>query len=121
MTVAIWFGVMVMGGFGALARFSFDRAVNKRVGRPFPFGTRVVHISGAWLLGLLAGVALSPQVAQIVGTGFVGSYTTFSTWMLETQRLSEERQVVSAFANIAVSVVLGLIAAWLGQSMGAAL
>jgi CrcB protein len=60
-------------------------------------------------------------VALLAGTGFVGSYTTFSTWMLETQRLAEERQVVAAFANIAVSVVLGLAAAWLGQSIGAAL
>jgi fluoride exporter len=121
MTVAIWFALTVMGGLGALARFSLDRAVNKRLGRPFPFGTLVVNVSGAWLLGFLAGLALTPHVALIVGTGFVGSYTTFSTWMLETQRLSEERQVVAAFANIAVSVVLGLAAAWLGQTIGAAL
>lgn len=121
MTLAIWFGVMVMGGFGALARFALDRAVNQRVGRPFPFGTLAVNASGACLLGFLAGLALSPQVALVVGTGFVGSYTTFSTWMLETQRLTEERQIVSAFANIAGSVVIGLAAAWLGQTMGASL
>lgn len=121
MTVIVWIGVMLMGGLGAVARFSLDRAVNKRVGRPFPFGTLAVNISGAWLLGFLAGLALSPHLALLAGTGFVGSYTTFSTWMLETQRLAEERQVVSAFINIAVSVVLGLAAAWLGQTMGAAL
>ena len=121
MIAAIWFGVALMGGLGAVARFSLDRAVTKRIGRPFPFGTLVVNLSGAMLLGFLAGLALSPHVALIVGTGFVGSYTTFSTWMLETQRLGEERQVVAAFANIAVSVVLGLAAAWLGQSIGAAL
>ena len=121
MIAVIWFGVALMGGLGAVARFSLDRAVTKRIGRPFPFGTLVVNLSGAMLLGFLAGLALSPHVALIVGTGFVGSYTTFSTWMLETQRLGEERQVVAAFANIAVSVVLGLAAAWLGQSIGAAL
>ena len=121
MTAVIWFGVSLMGGLGAVARFSVDRAVTKRVGRPFPFGTLVVNLSGALLLGFLAGLALSPHLALLAGTGFVGSYTTFSTWMLETQRLAEERQVVSAFANIAVSVVLGLAAAWLGQSIGAAL
>jgi CrcB protein len=121
MTAVIWFGVALMGGLGAVARFSVDRAVAKRIGRPFPFGTLVVNLSGAMLLGFLAGLALSPHMALVVGTGFVGSYTTFSTWMLETQRLGEERQVVAAFANIAVSVVLGLAAAWLGQSIGAAL
>ena len=118
MTLAIWFGVMVMGGFGALARFALDRAVNQRVGRPFPFGTLAVNASGACLLGFLAGLALSPQVALVVGTGFVGSYTTFSTWMLETQRLSEERQLRPAVANIIVSLVLGLVAAWLGLWIG---
>ncbi len=72
-----------------------DRAVSKRVGRPFPFGTLAVNLSGALLLGFFAGLALSPHVALLAGTAFVGSYTTFSTWMLETQRLGEERQVWS--------------------------
>jgi CrcB protein len=122
MTVAaVWIGVMLLGGAGAVARFQLDRAVSKRIGKPFPVGTLAVNLSGAMLLGFFAGLALSPHVALLAGTGFVGSYTTFSTWMLETQRLAEERQVVAAFANIAVSVVLGLAAAWLGQSIGAAL
>jgi fluoride exporter len=121
MIVAVWVGVVLLGGLGAMSRFLLDRAVTKRVGRPFPLGTLAVNLSGAMLLGFFAGLALSPHVALMAGTGFVGSYTTFSTWMLETQRLSEERQVVAAFANIAVSVALGLAAAWLGQSIGAAL
>ena len=121
MTVVVWVGVMLLGGVGAVCRFLLDRTVSKRVSRPFPFGTLAVNLTGAMLLGFFAGLALSPHVALLAGTAFVGSYTTFSTWMLETQRLSEERQVVSAFANIAVSVVLGLTAAWLGQSIGAAL
>jgi CrcB protein len=119
--VAVWIGVMLLGGAGAVARFQFDRAVSKRIGKSFPFGTLAVNLSGALLLGFFAGLALSPHVALLAGTGFVGSYTTFSTWMLETQRLAEERQVVAAFANIAVSVALGLAAAWLGQSIGTAL
>jgi fluoride exporter len=119
--VAVWIGVMLLGGAGAVARFQLDCAVSKRIGKPFPFGTLAVNLSGAMLLGFFAGLALSPHVALLAGTGFVGSYTTFSTWMLETQRLAEERQVVAAYANIAVSVALGLAAAWLGQSIGAAL
>jgi len=121
MTVAICISVMLLGGLGAVARFSLDRAVSRRVARPFPVGTLVVNLTGALLLGFLAGLALSPHLALLAGTGFVGSYTTFSTWMLETQRLGEERQIVSAFANIVVSVALGLAAAWLGQTLGAAL
>lgn len=121
MTVVVWAGVVLLGGVGAVARFLVDRAVSRRVARSFPYGTLVVNLSGALLLGFFAGLALSPHVALLAGTAFVGSYTTFSTWMLETQRLSEERQVVSAFANIVVSVALGITAAWLGQTIGAAL
>jgi CrcB protein len=60
---------------------------------------------------------LSRHVALVADTAFVGSYTTFSTWMLETQRLSEERQVRNAVANIVVSIVLGIGAALFGQWM----
>jgi CrcB protein len=115
MTIAVWAGVVVLGGAGAVLRFLVDRAVASRVARPFPFGTLTVNLSGAVLLGLLSGLTLSHQVALLAGTAFVGSYTTFSTWMLETQRLAEERQVWPAVANILVSVVLGIAAAMLGQ------
>jgi fluoride exporter len=114
-TVLVWTGVMAIGGAGSVARFLVDRAVARRMARSFPFGTLVVNISGAALLGFLAGLALSKDAALLVGTAFVGAYTTFSTWMLETQRLAEERQVWAATANVVVSVVLGLAAALLGQ------
>ncbi|MGH3677637.1 MAG: fluoride efflux transporter CrcB, partial [Mycobacterium sp.] len=70
------------------------------------------------VLGLLSGLALNPHAALLAGTALVGSYTTFSTWMLETQRLGEERQWWPAIANIVVSVALGLAAAWFGQWIG---
>jgi fluoride exporter len=111
----IWVGVLVAGGFGAVLRFLLDGAVARRAARSFPYGTLTVNISGAALLGLLAGLALSRHAALIADTAFVGSYTTFSTWMLETHRLSEERQVRSAVANLVVSIVLGIAAALLGQ------
>ena len=120
MTAVIWLGVALIGGVGAVMRFLVDRAVSKRAGSAFPFGTMAVNISGAWLLGFLGGLALNPTAALLAGTAFVGAYTTFSTWMLETQRLGEERQVLFAFANLAVSVALGLVAAALGLWMGAA-
>jgi CrcB protein len=113
--VMIWVGVVLAGGVGAVLRFLVDRAVARRAARSFPFGTLAVNISGAALLGLLGSLALSRYTALLAGTAFVGSYTTFSTWMLETQRLSEERQVRNAAANIVISIVLGIGAALFGQ------
>ena len=115
MTVAIWAGVMLIGGLGSVARFMVDRAVARRAVRSFPFGTLAVNISGAVLLGFISGLTLSHHAALLAGTAFVGAYTTFSTWMLETQRLTEERQIWPAGANLVVSVVLGVAAAMLGQ------
>lgn len=118
MTVLVWLGVLVGGGTGATLRFLVDGAVARRIGSPFPFGTLVVNLSGAVLLGLFAGLALPHDVSLIVGTGTVGSYTTFSTWMLETQRLAEERQVRYAAVNVVASVALGVAAAALGRWIG---
>lgn len=120
-TLAIWTGVVLLGGAGAVSRFLVDRAVSARHTRGFPFGTLVVNLSGALLLGFFGGLALSPHLALLAGTAFVGSYTTFSTWMLETQRLGEERRLRPAVANIVVSVVLGLTMAGLGIWIGAQL
>jgi fluoride exporter len=111
----IWLGVLVAGGLGAVLRFLVDGAVARRAARSFPFGTLAVNISGAALLGLLGGLALSRHAALLADTAFVGSYTTFSTWMLETQRLSEERQLRSAATNLVLSIVLGIAAALAGQ------
>ena len=91
MTTLVWAGVVLIGGAGSVLRFLVDGAVSSRTGRAFPYGTLVVNLSGALVLGLLTGLALSGDDALLAGTAAVGSYTTFSTWMLETQRLTEER------------------------------
>lgn len=117
-TAAVWAGVMLLGGLGAVCRLLVDRVVSARFTSGFPVGTLAVNVSGACLLGFLGALTISPHVALLAGTGFVGAYTTFSTWMLETQRLGEERRGSTAAANIVVSVVLGLAAAWLGQWIG---
>jgi CrcB protein len=111
----VWTGVVLIGGIGSVLRFLVDRTITRRVARPFPFGTLAVNISGAALLGFLGGLALSKDAALLTGTAFVGAYTTFSTWMLETQRLGEERRAWAAGGNIMVSVVIGVAAALLGQ------
>lgn len=111
----LWVGVLIAGGVGAVLRFLVDGAVARRAARSFPFGTLAVNVSGAAVLGLIGGLALSRYATLLAGTAFVGSYTTFSTWMLETQRLGEERQVWPALGNIVVSLGLGIAAALLGQ------
>ncbi len=117
MSALLWVAVAVLGGLGAVARYLLDHAVTRRVGRVFPYGTMAVNVSGALLLGFLGGLALGPHAALLAGTAFVGAYTTFSTWMLETRLLGENRRYWPAVANIVVSVGLGLAAAWLGQAI----
>jgi CrcB protein len=121
MTILAWAAVAITGGVGSILRFLVDGRVSARAGRTFPHGTLVVNLSGAFVLGLLTGLALAPQAALIAGTGLVGAYTTFSTWMFESQRLSEERQLSGALANLTVSLVAGLIAAAVGRALGGAL
>lgn len=117
MNAALWAGVLVIGGLGSVARFMVDRAVARRAARSFPFGTLTVNLTGAVLLGFITGLALNPHVALLAGTAFAGAYTTFSTWMFETQRLTEERQIWPAVANIVVSMVFGIAAAAAGQAI----
>ena len=114
-TVLIWAVIPLIGGIGSVLRFLIDRAVIRRVARPFPFGTLAVNTSGAGLLAFLGGLGLSKEAALLAGASFVGAYTTFSTWMLETQRLGEEGQHRAALGNVIVSVALGLAAAGFGQ------
>jgi fluoride exporter len=118
MNMLLWVGVALIGGAGSVIRFLADGVVTAAAGRGFPVGTLAVNVSGAVLLGLITGLALGHDQALLAGTAAVGSYTTFSTWMLETQRLSEERQHRTAAANVIVSLALGIAAAALGRLIG---
>jgi CrcB protein len=117
-TVWTWIAVAIVGGAGAIARFVVDRQVGRRLGGAFPYGTLVVNLSGSFLLGLVAGLALSTEAALIIGTATIGSYTTFSTWMFETDRLAESGALRAAAVNLAVSIVLGVALAALGRTVG---
>lgn len=120
MTAVVWVGVVLCGGLGAVARFALDGAVGRKVSS-FPYGTLVVNVSGAFLLGLFEGTHPGSNLALVLGTGLLGAYTTFSTWMLETQRLVEERQHLRAGLNILGSVAAGIVAAGLGLWLGGGL
>ena len=118
MTTIDWAAVLVLGGLGALARFLVDAVVSQRVGRDFPAGTLLINLTGAFLLGLLSGAAVTGTASVLAGTATIGSYTTFSTWMLETHRLVEDAERREATINVAVSVVFGVAAAAAGRAVG---
>ena len=119
MNVLVWVGVMLIGGAGSVVRFLADGLVASAAGRDFPVGTLAVNASGAVILGLITGLALGHDQALLTDTAAVGSYTTFSTWILETQRLAEDRQHGKAAANVVASLALGVAAAALGRLIGA--
>jgi CrcB protein len=117
-SLAVVLGVGALGGLGAVLRFLVDGAVARRAGGGFPFGTLAVNLSGALVLGVFAGAALRGDAYEVWGVGLIGGYTTFSTWMLESQRLAEGRRERAAAINIIGSVLLGVLAVWLGRSLG---
>ena len=113
--------VLACGGAGAVARFALDAlAQSGRLGE-FPLGTFAVNIGGTFLLGLLVGLAVSHRAMLILGTATLGSYTTFSTWMLETHRPAEDGELRLAWLNIAAGLAVGLAAAAIGKAIGGAL
>jgi CrcB protein len=113
--------VAVLGGLGAIVRVLLTRAVQARAGGGFPVGTLLVNVSGALALGLLAGLAASGDLLVLAGGATLGSYTTFSTWMLEIHRLSEAGRPRAAALNVALSLAAGVAAALLGKAVGAGL
>ncbi|HTT29380.1 MAG TPA: fluoride efflux transporter CrcB [Solirubrobacteraceae bacterium] len=118
MSVGVWIGVGLLGGVGALLRFFVDGLVAARVTRDFPIGTFVVNMSGAATLGFLVGVGVTGNGLVLAGTATLGSYTTFSTWMLESQRLVEDGELAIAAGNVLLSLVVGLGAIALGRFIG---
>lgn len=110
------------GVVGAPARFLLDRYVSDRVQLDFPLGTYLINVSGSFLLGLLAGLGIAgllpTPVMALVGTGFCGAFTTFSTWSFETVRMVERGEHVQAVINVTASLVVGLLAAGLGIAIG---
>lgn len=113
MSATTWIALSVAGGLGAVARAVATHLANVRIGRAFPYGTLAVNLSGAFALGVLSAAGLGTAALAICGAGFLGGYTTFSTWMYETRRATRSHAV----ANVVVSVVLGVAAAWLGRTI----
>jgi fluoride exporter len=112
-----WAAVGLVGGIGAVARSLIAGAIQARAGARFPLGTLAVNVSGTFALGLLAGAAPGDGASLLAGTALLGAYTTFSTWMLETWQLANERRRLAAALYVAVSLASGLAAAALGRAL----
>lgn len=116
-----WVGVTALGALGALARFRVDTAVSTRHPRDFPFGTLAVNLTGGFALGVLVGASVGGDALLVLGTGFLGGYTTFSTWMFESERLAEDGEWRLMWLNLAGPGLMGLAAAGLGWLLGGAI
>lgn len=95
--------------------------MQRRADGEFPYGTLAVNGSGSFCLGVLAGLGVGGDALLLAGSATLGSFTTLSTWLLESQRLSEEGEGRLAAANVVGAFAVGLAAALAGRALGAAL
>ncbi|MEV4490763.1 fluoride efflux transporter CrcB [Micromonospora coxensis] len=109
--------VALGAALGAPLRYLVDRAVQARHGATFPRGTLTVNVVGSLLLGVLVAIPAGPAVTALLGTGFCGAFTTWSTFGYETVRLARTGERRRALANVLLGVAGGLGAAALGYAV----
>lgn len=122
-----YFWVALGGALGSVSRFWLSGVIAEKVGFTFPWGTLVINVTGSFLIGIFAALGtaegrLDPQsrilVIQFLMIGVCGGYTTFSAFSLQTLNLLRDREWLYAGGNILLSVVLCMIAVWLGYLLG---
>lgn len=118
-TLTKYLAVAVGSAVGGMLRYYLGGSVLARLGGAFPLATFVINITGSFIIGFFLTlvserISLSQPVRLAVAVGFVGAYTTFSTFEYETARLIEERHVMLALLNVILSVVVGFVAVWGG-------
>lgn len=113
-----------LGGFlGSILRFCLGGYISNRMGARFPYGTFVINVTGSFLIGLVVTLLSerahwSPNLRYLIPIGFIGGYTTFSTFELETFQSFRDGEFLFAFLNVILSVAVGFIAVWLGVVAG---
>ena len=115
--------VALAGGLGAAARLALDGIIRTRVSSAFPWATIIINVTGSLLLGVLAGLAAGHLVSDasyaIIGAGFLGGYTTFSTASFETVRLLQERKWLAGAVNglgvLAATTLAAALGLWIGS------
>ena len=121
MWVILW--LAVLGAAGTLCRYWLDDFLQSLCGTRFPWGILVVNLVGCFAFGLIFPLAeerflISGQTRQIILTGFMGAFTTFSTFTFQTTDFLEKGQWLEAFANVAVQIVCGIALMFLGLVLG---
>jgi CrcB protein len=113
-----------LGGFlGSVLRFWLGGYISERMGARFPYGTFVINVTGSFLIGLVVTLLSerghwSPNLRYLIPIGFIGGYTTFSAFALETLQSLRDGELLSAFLNVILSVGVGFAAVWLGVVVG---
>ena len=111
--------VGVGGFFGAIARFWLGGFISMKMGARFPYGTFVINCTASFLIGLIITILAerthwSPNWRYLIPIGFIGAYTTFSTFEYETFRSLQDGEILLAGLNVGLSVALGFASVWLG-------
>ena len=126
LTIALW--VTIGSAVGGLLRYGCSGLVARLVGETFPWGTLMVNVVGSLLIGLFVTLTgpdgrllVGATARQFVTLGILGGFTTFSSFSLQTLTLAQNGQWLGAGANIVLSVVLCLVAVWLGHMLGVAI
>lgn len=113
------FWAVAAGGFlGAICRFVVSNFIQSKHKKPFPFGTFAVNLIGSFLLGFLFAKHVNPLLFFFIGTGFMGSFTTFSTFELESMELIRSRKFLISLSYLLLSTILGVMLAFLGYWVG---
>ncbi len=118
-----YFMVGLGGCFGAILRFWLGGWISNRMGSRFPYGTFVINITGSFLIGLVLTLLTerthwSPSWRYLIPIGFIGGYTTFSTFEYETLRSFQDGEILIASLNVTLSVIVGFISVWCGVIAG---
>ncbi len=121
MSPLAWALIIPAGAAGAFARYETGRLMGERLGLRPPLGVLAINLLGAFLLGLLVGAHPSDVAVIALGTGFLGSFTTFSTWMVESDALTVAGQWNSVLLNIGGVILGGLVLVAAGFAAGSAL
>ncbi len=128
MLAYLW--VAIGGAIGSMARYAVGGMVSHKYGESFPWGTLVINVTGSFIIGVLAALTVSggkmtPKTSvltkQLLMTGVCGGYTTFSSFSLQTLNLIQDRQWLYAGGSVVLSVVLCMVAVWLGYLLGSIL
>ena len=118
MTALTILALAALGGVGAVARHLTVLVVAELTGDQFPVGTLTVNVAGSLILGLLLGAGVTGTTLTLLAGGLLGSYTTYSAWMADSDGLAREHRPQAAAVNIFVSLFAGLVAIVIGRALG---